>query len=131
MQPDRDAWPRVDLHSHTTLSDGTLPPRDLVRLAAEVGLETLAVTDHDTTEALGEALDEGARAGVRIIAGMEVSATVEGKNVHVLAFFPPGRLDSLSAWQAGRRAARQERLERMLERLAELGMPVSLAAIMQ
>lgn len=71
---DRAAHPRVDLHSHTTLSDGSLTPRELVRLAAGVGLEVLAVTDHDTTEALAEALDEGQRVGLRIIPGMEVSA---------------------------------------------------------
>lgn len=71
---DRAAHPRVDLHSHTTLSDGSLTPRELVRLAAGVGLEVLAVTDHDTTEALAEALDEGERVGLRVLPGMEVSA---------------------------------------------------------
>jgi hypothetical protein len=71
---DREAHPRVDLHSHTTLSDGSLTPRELVRLAAGVGLEVLAVTDHDTTEALAEALDEGRKVGLRVLPGMEVSA---------------------------------------------------------
>lgn len=126
---DPRAFPRVDLHSHTTLSDGSLPPRDLVRLAASVGLEVLAVTDHDTTEALPEAIDEAARAGLRLIAGMEVSATVGGKNVHVLAFFPGGRLGSLAAWQAGRREGRRERMALIVERLAGLGMPLDLDAI--
>lgn len=126
-----DEFPRVDLHSHTTLSDGSLPPRDLVRLAADVGLEVLAVTDHDTTEALPEAFDEAGRVGLRLIAGMEVSATVGGRNVHVLAFFPGDRLDSLAAWQAGRREARHERMARMLERLASLGVPVDPAAILR
>lgn len=124
-----DGFPRVDLHSHTTLSDGSLPPRDLVRLAVDVGLEVLAVTDHDTTEALPEAIDEAGRLGLRLIAGMEVSATVEGRNVHVLAFFPGDRLASLAAWQAGRREARHERMARMLERLASLGMPLDLSTI--
>ncbi len=121
--------PKVDLHSHTTLSDGSLPPRDLVRLAVDVGLEVLAVTDHDTTEALPEAFDEAGRLGLRLIAGMEVSATIEGRNVHVLAFFPGERLEALAAWQAGRREARHERMARMLERLAALGMPLDPSTI--
>lgn len=121
--------PRVDLHSHTTLSDGSLTPRELVRLASHVGLEVLAVTDHDTTEALVEALDEAARVGLRLIAGMEVSATVEGKNVHVLAFFPGDRLATLAGWQAGRRDARRARMVSMVERLTALGLPLTLEAI--
>lgn len=124
-----DDFPRVDLHSHTTLSDGSLPPRELVRLAVDVGVEVLAVTDHDTTEALPEAFDEAARLGLRLIAGMEVSATIDGRNVHVLAFFPGDRLESLTTWQAGRREARHERMRRMLDRLASLGMPVPLDSI--
>jgi predicted metal-dependent phosphoesterase TrpH len=127
---DPAAWPRVDLHSHTTLSDGSLTPRALVRRAAGVGLEVLAVTDHDTTEALAEALDEAGQVGLRVIAGMEVSArTAAGRSVHVLAFFPGTDLAPLAAWQGERRALRRARLERMLERLAALGLPVPLESV--
>lgn len=121
--------PRVDLHSHTTLSDGSLTPRELVRLASQVGLEVLAVTDHDTTEALTEALDEAGQVGLRIIAGMEVSATIDGKNVHVLSFFPGDRLSTLADWQAGRREARRARMVSMVERLTALGFPLTVEAI--
>src|SRR5688500_8379729 len=90
---DREAYPRVDLHSHTTLSDGSLTPSELVALASHVGLEVLAVTDHDTTEGLEEALAAAEAMSVRIVPGMEVSATIDGRNVHVLGFFAGGRLD--------------------------------------
>lgn len=128
---DPSAHPRVDLHSHTTLSDGALTPAQLIDLAAGVGLEVLAVTDHDTTEGLGEALEHGKARGLRIIPGMEVSADLDGRNLHVLAFFPARSLPSLAGWQRERRALRQERLVRMVEKLAELGAPVSLEAITQ
>ena len=137
---DRAAHPRVDLHSHTTLSDGSLTPRELVRLAAGVGLEVLAVTDHDTTEALAEALDEGQRVGLRIIPGMEVSALLPpagaptrgegaGRNVHILAYFPARSMPRVATWQAERRELRRARLLRMVERLAALGAPIELEAI--
>ncbi len=127
---DRAAHPRVDLHSHTTLSDGSLTPRELVRLAAGVGLEVLAVTDHDTTEALAEALDEGQKVGLRILPGMEVSALLPGdRNVHILAYFPARSMPLVAAWQAERRELRRSRLARMVERLAELGAPIELEAI--
>lgn len=128
---DRAAFPRVDLHSHTTLSDGSLTPSALVDLAAQVGLEVLAVTDHDTTEGLAEAVGAAAPLEVRIIPGMEVSATIDGRNVHVLGFFSGARLEALDRWQLRRRALRQERLVRMLERLAALGMPLPLEAVMR
>jgi predicted metal-dependent phosphoesterase TrpH len=121
--------PRVDLHSHTTLSDGSLTPRELVRAARQAGLDVLAVTDHDTTEALVEALDEASQVGLRLIAGMEVSATIDGKNVHVLAFFPGDRLSTLADWQAGRRESRRARMVSMVERLGALGLTLTLEAI--
>ncbi|MCO5172264.1 MAG: PHP domain-containing protein [Planctomycetes bacterium] len=122
--------PRVDLHSHTTLSDGSLPPRDLVRLAAQVGLDVLAITDHDTTEALAEALDEARGVGLRVIPGMEVSAALEdGGNVHVLGFFPADRLGALAAWQEERRALRRARMASIVARLGELGLSLDLEAL--
>ena len=64
-----------DLHSHTTASDGELPPRELVRLAKREGLRALAITDHDTVEALAEAEAEARELGVELVPGVEVSAS--------------------------------------------------------
>ncbi|MBI3724132.1 PHP domain-containing protein [bacterium] len=124
----------VDLHTHTTISDGKLDPRDLVRAAARAGIRVLAVTDHDTTEAMEECLDEGRKLGLQVVPGIEISSFTHDpaakdpahaeRNLHVLAYFSPERLSAIFEWQNERRAAREERLDRMIERLAELGAPL-------
>jgi hypothetical protein len=113
---------KIDLHTHTTRSDGNTPPRELVRLAREAGIGVLAVTDHDTTEALEECLDEGARRGVRVLPGIELSSRFEGKDVHVLGYgFDPAaptlreRLEDLHR-------RRRERVTRICARLADVGL---------
>ena len=115
----------VDLHSHTTASDGTLTPRELVREAARKGLRVLAVTDHDSTEGLAEAMDEASRhPPLEIVPGIEINCDVEGGEVHVLGYY----LDYQAAWFQQfcrtQRAERRERVHRMAARLAELGMPI-------
>ena len=73
----------LDLHIHTTASDGTLAPEQVVRLGAERGFSLLAVTDHDTMDGVPEALGAGARAGVRVLPGVEISSGV-ALEVHLL-----------------------------------------------
>lgn len=128
----------VDLHSHTTISDGSLEPRDLVRAAKAAGVRVLAVTDHDTVEAIEECLDEGEKLGVRVLPGIEISSYVQDplvdgpkgeKNLHVLGYFSRDRLSGLLQWQEERRLAREARLDRMLERLAEIGAPLRRADV--
>ncbi|MEZ0227630.1 MAG: PHP domain-containing protein [Planctomycetota bacterium] len=123
----------VDLHSHTTISDGSLEPRELVRAAKAAGVHVLSITDHDTVEAIEECVDEGARIGVRVVPGIEISSFVQDPridgptgehNLHVLGYFAKDQLSGLLDWQAERRRARDERLDRMLERLAEIGCPL-------
>ena len=77
---------RIDLHSHTTCSDGTFSPTALVQEAARRGVDVLAITDHDTTAALVEAQAEGRRQGVRVLWGVELSAR-DGGEVHILSYF--------------------------------------------
>ena len=77
----------VDLHSHTTASDGTLAPRELVRLAARHGVRVLAVTDHDSTEGLHEAMDEARKLPpLEIVPGLEINCDVPGAEIHVLGY---------------------------------------------
>ena len=117
---------RIDLHAHTIHSDGTLTPTALVRLARDVGLSLLAVTDHDTTAGLAEARAEGARVGVEIVAGCEVSTLLPQGNVHVLGLgFDPDDA-TFQAFLAEVRNARDERNTRMLARLAAVGKPLTL-----
>ncbi len=119
----------VDLHSHSNLSDGLLSPTDLVRRAATESVDVLAVTDHDTTEAIPEALEAAAAAGVRLVCGMEVSAHLEGQRVHILAYFRRESLSRLETFQIARRESRRARLTAMLDRLSALGLEVDREAI--
>jgi hypothetical protein len=109
---------KVDLHSHTTASDGATEPRELVRLAREAGVDVLAVTDHDTVDAVEDCADEGRARGVRVIAGIELSSRFENRDVHVLGF----GLDPRSAALRERLSAVHERRRRRVEEIcAKLG----------
>ncbi|MCA1726336.1 MAG: PHP domain-containing protein [Actinobacteria bacterium] len=77
----------IDLHSHTTYSDGTFAPAETVRLALERGLDVLAVSDHDTTEGLAEVADAANGTGLEIVPATEFSTVYEGGSVHVLAYW--------------------------------------------
>ncbi len=77
----------IDLHAHTTASDGDQSPTQLVEAAAAAGLTTLAVTDHDTTAGLAEAMAAGARRGIEIVPGIELSAEIEVGQCHILGLF--------------------------------------------
>lgn len=117
---------RIDLHAHTDLSDGTLRPVDLVKLAAEVGLAALAVTDHDTTAALPVAREVGRSLGVEVITGCEITARFPGRAMHLLAYGFDDREPRLQAMLAEIRAYRDVRNPRILDRLAELGCPLTM-----
>jgi hypothetical protein len=121
---------RIDLHAHTDHSDGTLSPVDLVRAARDAGLAALAVTDHDTTSGLREALEEGVALGVEVLTGCEISAKAECGAVHVLAYgFDPGEA-SFQAFLRRVREGRDRRNVLILERLAGLGIPVTLEEVL-
>src|SRR5437764_1791435 len=115
----------VDLHSHTTASDGVLSARELVRLAVRHGVRVLAVTDHDSTEGLPEAIEEAAGHGLEIVPGLEINCDVPGSEIHVLGYCVDWRAEWFQAFLAGQRAERAERVHRMVERLTELGLPLT------
>src|SRR2546426_12607640 len=97
----------VDLHTHTTASDGTYAPRELVAEAASRGVRVLAITDHDSTEGLTEAFEEaGRRRPLEILPGIEINCDVEGAEIHVLGY--------LMDWQAPwfQEFCREQRRER-------------------
>ncbi len=114
----------VDLHAHTRASDGDLSPTDLVRRAAELGIGTLAVTDHDTLDGLPEALAAGDAHGVRVIPGIEISVAVSRGMFHLLGYLPGPAPEPLATRLRELRAHRAARMEAILERLADLGVPV-------
>ena len=122
---------RVDLHLHTTVSDGHLTPRELIRRAHANGVRTLAVTDHDTTDGLAEARAEADALGLTLIPGIELSTDLGPIGVHVLGYFL--RYDD-PALQARLRPMRDDRLSRaygMVARLGELGYPISIDRVLE
>ncbi len=115
----------VDLHLHTTASDGRLTPQELVKLAADRGLKVIAITDHDTTDGVRPAQAAAARfADLRVIPGVELSVDIAEAEVHLLGYWVDldnREFQQLLAWS---RDGRVNRARRILEKLAELGMPV-------
>ena len=121
----------VDLHTHTTCSDGQTPPRELIRLAKATGVHVIAVTDHDTVEAIPECLDEGKTQGVRVIPGIEVSSRFEGHDVHVLGFGIRHADPALQARLAELHESRRIRVGKICEKLAALGVALDPAEVMR
>ena len=129
MRGDRPAARDADLHVHTTHSDGSCSPGEVVRAAANVGLAALAITDHDTLSALAVARPEAERLGVELVGGIEVTAEYGGREVHILGHFVRDDEPTLAAIVLRMRAERAARIEAMVERLGQLGLSVDLAAL--
>ena len=121
---------RIDLHTHSSVSDGTDTPEELVRKAAAAGLDVVALTDHDTFDGLNAAVAEGQRIGVQVLRGMELSCSRRGESVHLLAYGVDPLNADLLAEMALVRGGRMGRLTGVLTKLAELGVPVSEAEVM-
>ena len=121
---------RIDLHTHSSVSDGTDEPAELVRRAQQAGLDVVALTDHDTFDGLDVAVAEGERIGLPVVRGMEMSCAREGRSVHLLAYGADPTEPALAAELERVRGGRTGRLAGVLEKLAELGVPVTEAAVM-
>ena len=121
----------VDLHVHSTASDGSESPSEVVRLAARAELAAIALTDHDTLEGVEEARDEADRQGIELIPGVELSCEWERGGLHlVVLFLEPGRgplQDRLGAL----RDARSRRNRVIAERLADLGMDIDYREVLE
>lgn len=115
----------IDLHTHTSYSDGTFAPAEVVKLARERGLSAVAITDHDTTAGLGEAFEAADGTGIEVVPGVEFSAEYQGSSIHVLCYWMDPADEALQAELARLRDDRYSRGERMVEKLHELGYPVS------
>jgi predicted metal-dependent phosphoesterase TrpH len=114
----------VDLHTHSTASDGTLPPEQVIEAAARCGLRAIALTDHDTIGGVAAARSAGDRLGIRVIAGVELSAFKEDHEVHLLALHLT-HLEALEKRLLELRAQRFTRAERIVDKLNALGIPVT------
>jgi predicted metal-dependent phosphoesterase TrpH len=117
----------IDLHSHTNQSDGTFSPTELIDEALRVGVNTLAITDHDTLAGYDQAKPYAASAKVNLICGIELSTKLNGNSVHLLGyFFDPNKLEDFRDWILELQAARRERNVRLAARLQQLGFDVTL-----
>ena len=119
----------IDLHTHSTASDGTLPPEQVIEAAAQCGLKALALTDHDTIGGIPAAREAGERLGIRIITGVELSAFQDDHEVHVLALHL-SHLDTLHKPLEDLRASRFSRAEKIVEKLNALGIPITLDEVL-
>lgn len=115
----------IDLHVHSTASDGTLSPREVVRLAKERGLVAIALTDHDTTAGVPEAIDEGNKIGIKVIPGIEISAEYGGGDIHILGLnidYTSERFeDVVNVCQN----SRDERNRKIIKKMQEDGIKIS------
>jgi 3',5'-nucleoside bisphosphate phosphatase len=119
----------IDLHLHTTASDGRCSPQELVDRVAAAAVTTIGVTDHDTTAAIEEVSDAGRMRGIEVIAGIEITAVDEARDVHVLGYFIDPVDVQLSGFLTGQRNQRITRMKAIGDRLARLGMPVDIVPL--
>ncbi len=114
---------RIDLHVHTTASDGTCSPAEVVRIAKEKGLSAIAITDHDTVAGYAEAAAEGERVGLEVVPGMEISTRYLGP-VHILGYYLDTKspvLNEVTDWLVQDRDKRNRKMARLMQ---EDGLPV-------
>jgi len=114
----------LDLHAHTTYSDGVLTPSELVKTAAIAGVQALAISDHDTIAGWDEAIAAGQQHGVEIVPAVELSTIHRGRSLHILGFYPDRH--QLDVPLRERREGRKQRAKAMIDRLADLGYPITL-----
>lgn len=114
----------IDLHLHTTASDGALGPAALVARAASAGITTLAVTDHDTTGGLDEARTAASARGMRLVNGIEITAVEGNRDVHVLGYFFDQENPALRSFLEAQSQDRIRRVKEMAEQLAVLGVAI-------
>ncbi|GAB2574518.1 PHP domain-containing protein [Microlunatus antarcticus] len=121
---------RIDLHTHSNVSDGTDTPAELVVAARDAGLDVVALTDHDTFDGLDRAVAAGHEHGVEVVRGLELSCMRQGQSVHLLAFGADPEAAALAEEMVRVREGRTGRLRPVLDLLAGLGVPVTEEEVM-
>ena len=116
---------RIDLHLHTSYSDGSYPPHEVVTMAHQAGLSTLAITDHDTTDGLPEAYSTASALNLPIIPGIEISSRFLGKETHILGYFVDWKDPTFQFRLANLRETRFTRLPKIISKLTPLGVLIT------
>ncbi|MCA9754184.1 MAG: PHP domain-containing protein [Candidatus Eisenbacteria bacterium] len=122
---------RIDLHLHTLCSDGRLSPSELVRELASNGVTVAAITDHDTVDGWSEGHRAAEEMGIRLICGTELSVAHEGQDLHVLAYFVDPEDAEFRDVLEGMKRDRIRRMEEMVGRLVQLGIPARMEPVME
>ncbi len=121
---------RIDLHTHSTASDGTEAPAQVLRSAAGAGLDVIALTDHDTTRGWGEAAGAVSQTGVTLVRGIEISCERGSTSVHLLGYLTDPAAPGLTGEIDQARASRVTRLMRMVGLMEEAGLPITYAEVL-
>jgi len=116
---------RIDLHLHTTHSDGSLPPAAVLELAHKVGVTALAITDHDIVDGIPEALQAGSRLGIEVIPGVEISSRLGASELHILGYCLDWQDPTLNRRMASLRESRHRRNPLIVEKLNALGLDLT------
>lgn len=120
---------RVDLHTHTNMSDGTRSPKEQVLLAKQIGLAGLAITDHDSIAGWEEALAAGHEYGIKVVPGVEVSSLWESKDIHILGYYLNDKDQNLLTKLEEIRNVRNKRNKLMIERLNQIGISITMEEV--
>jgi len=121
----------IDLHMHTTASDGRCTPEELVDRAWQVGIRTMGVADHDTMAGVDRVRSAAQAYGMTVVPGIEITSVHGGKDVHVLAYFAVDSIPGLQELLLNQRRQRVDRAQQIAERLATLGVPIDTAALIE
>ncbi|MEI6856920.1 PHP domain-containing protein [Psychrilyobacter sp.] len=119
----------IDLHMHSTFSDGTLTPTQLVELAKNNNIEVMAITDHDNVDGLKEGRLEAEKVGITFVNGIEVSANFLSKDIHILGYLLNLEDEAFLGWLKNLQEKRHDRTLEMLKKLSKLGIEISLAEV--
>ena len=131
ITPPQGGWSRVDLHIHTTASDGRLTPAETVALAVARGLQVLALTDHDSTEGVAVGIETARGSGLEVIPGVEINTDTPQGEAHVLGYFLDHTSTELQERLSDRRRARMARGLGIVTKLQALGLDVSWERVQQ
>ncbi|MDT7041936.1 PHP domain-containing protein [Candidatus Nitronereus thalassa] len=117
--------PRIDLHLHTTYSDGSHSPAEVIQFAHEAGVTALAITDHDTVDGLPEAITAALDKGIKVIPGIELSSRFEGQDTHILGYFFDWQDGTFQTRLTEQQENREQRNPRVVDKLNQLGLELT------